>query len=60
MKTSLQCVTMPVNKRPAFVSRDASSIVTFRNPEGVYPRLFKVAPMSFFNHSSKPSVKKVY
>ena len=47
MKTSLQCVTMPADKRPMFVCRDASGIVTFRNPEGVYPRLFKVAPIRF-------------
>ena len=58
MKTSLQCVTMPADKRPAFFGRDASGIVTFRNPEGIYPRFFKVAPMSFFN-PSKSSVKKV-
>ena len=59
MKTSLQCVTMPADKHPTFVSHSTSGVVTFRNPEGIYPRFFKVAPMSFFNHS-KPSVKKVY
>jgi len=59
MKTSLQCVTMPVDKRPVFIRRDASGVVTFRNPEGIYPRFFKIVPMSFFN-PSKPSVKKVY
>ena len=32
MKTSLQCVTMPADKRPIFDHRDASGIVTFRNP----------------------------
>ena len=48
MKTSLQCVTMPADKRPVFISRDSSGIVTFRNPEGVYPRFFKVAPIRFF------------
>ena len=47
MKTFLQCVTMPADKRPKFVSHDASSVVTFMNPEGVYPRLFKVAPIRF-------------
>ena len=59
MKTSLQCVTMPTDKHPTFVSRDTSGVVTFRNPEGIYPRFFRIAPMSFFN-PSKPSVKKVY
>ena len=49
MKTSLQCVTVPADKRASFVSRDASGVVTFRNPEGVYPRLFKVAPIRFLN-----------
>ena len=61
MKTSLQCVAMPVDKRPIPVGRDASGIVTFRNPEGVYPRLFKVAPFWFFEperYSSKQ--KKVF
>lgn len=48
MKTSLQCVTMPADKRPMFVCRDSSGVVTFRIPEGVYPRLFKVAPIRFF------------
>ena len=61
MKTSHQCVTMPADKRPVFISRDASGVVTLRNPEGIYPRFFKVVSMSFFN-PSKPSasVKKVY
>ena len=48
MKTSLQCVTMPVDKRPVLIGRDASGTVTFRNPEGVYPRLFKIASIRFF------------
>ncbi len=56
MKTSLQYVTMPADKHPTFVSRDDSGIVTFRNPDGIYPRFFRIAPMSFFNHS----IKKVY
>ena len=59
MKTSLQCVAMPVDKRPVFYGRDASGIVTFRNPEGIYPRFFKVVPMRFFDHD-EPSIKKVY
>ena len=58
MKTSLQCVTMPVDKRPVPINRDASSIVTFRNPEGVYPRLFKVAPIWFFEPERYPSKQK--
>ena len=59
MKTSRQCVTMPADKRPMFVSRDNSGVVTFRNPDGIYPRFFRIAPMSFFN-PSKSSVKKIY
>jgi len=46
MKTSLQSAT--TTERPTFVNRDASGIVTFRNPDGVYPRLFKVAPIWLF------------
>ena len=58
MKTSLQCVTMPADKRPIFDHRDASGIVTFRNPEGVYPRLFKVAPIRFFEPERYSSTKQ--
>ena len=58
MKTSLQCVTMPADNRPVFISRDASDIVTFRNPEGVYPRLFKVAPIWFFEPERYSSTKQ--
>ena len=58
MKTSLQCVTMPADKRPMFVGRDASGIVTFRNPEEVYPRLFKVVPIWFFEPERYPSKQK--
>ena len=58
MKTSLQCVTMPADKRPMFVCRDASGIVTFRNPERVYPRLFKVAPIWFFEPERYSSTKQ--
>ena len=58
MKTSRQYVTMPVNMRPMFVNRDASGVVTFRNPEGVYPRLFKVAPIWFFEPERYPSKQK--
>ena len=58
MKTSLQCVTMPADKRPMFVYRDASGIVTFRNPEGVYPRLFKVALIWFFEPERYSSTKQ--
>ena len=59
MKTSRQCVTIPADKRPTFVSRNSLGVVTFRNPDGIYPRFFRIAPMSFFNFS-KPSIKKVY
>ena len=58
MKTSLQCVTMSADKRPMFVCRDASGIVTFKNPEGVYPRLFKVAPIWFFEPERYSSTKQ--
>ena len=58
MKTSLQCVTMPADKRQKFVSRDASGVVTFRNPDGVYPRLFKVAPIWFFEPERYSSTKQ--
>ena len=58
MKTSLQCVTMPADKRPAFIGRDASGVVTFRNPDGVYPRLFKVTPIWFFEPERYPSKQK--
>ena len=59
MKTFSQSAT--TTEHPTFVSKDASGIVTFRNPEGVYPRLFKVAPIRFFEperYSSKQ--KKVF
>ena len=59
MKTSLQCVTMPADKHPVFVSRDSLGVVTFRNPEGIYPRFFKVVPMRFFD-PDELSIKKVY
>ena len=58
MKTSLQCVTMSADKRPMFACRDASGVVTFRNPEGVYPRLFKVAPIWFFEPERYSSTKQ--
>ena len=38
MKTFSQSAT--TTERPIFVSKDASGVVTFMNPEGVYPRLF--------------------
>lgn len=58
MKTSLQCVTMPADKRLMFVCRDSSGIVTFRNPEEFYPRLFKVAPIWFFEPEKYSSTKQ--
>ena len=58
MKTYLQCVTIPADKRPMCVCRDASGVVTFRNPEGVYPKLFKVAPIWFFEPERLTSKQK--
>ena len=31
-----------------FVSKDASGVVTCRNPKGIYPETFKIAPIWFF------------
>ena len=56
MKTFSQSAT--TTERPVLISRDASVVVTFRNPEGVYPRLFKVAPIRFFEPERYSSTKQ--
>ena len=58
MKTSLQCVTMPADKRPMFVCRDASGVVTFKNPKGIYPETFKIATIWFFEPERLTSKQK--
>ena len=46
MKTFSQSAT--TTECPTFVSKDASGVVTFRNPKGIYPETFKIAPIWFF------------
>ena len=56
MKTFSQSAT--TTERPVLVSKDASGVVTFRNPKGIYPRLFKVAPIWFFEPERLTSKQK--
>ena len=46
MKTFSQSAT--TTERPVFIARDASGVVTCRNPKGIYPETFKIAPIWFF------------
>ena len=46
MKTFSQSAT--TSERPVFVTSNASGVVTCRNPNGVYPEAFKIAPIWFF------------
>ena len=46
MKTFSQSAT--TTEHPTFVSKDASGVVTCRNPKEIYPETFKIAPIWFF------------
>ena len=56
MKTFSQSAT--TTERPVLVSKDASGVVTFRNPKGIYPETFKIAPIWFFEPERLTSKQK--
>ena len=56
MKTFSQSAT--TTERPTFVSKDASGVVTFRNPKRIYPETFKIAPIWFFEPERLTSKQK--
>ena len=59
MKTFSQSAT--TTEHPTFVSKDASGVVTFRNPKGIYQETFKIASIWFFEpERSTFKQKKVF
>jgi hypothetical protein len=59
MKTFSQSAT--TTEHPTFVSKDALGVVTCRNPKGIYPETFKIAPIWFFEpERSTFKQKKVF
>ena len=56
MKTFSQSAT--TTERQTFVSKDASGVVTFKNPKGIYPETFKIATIWFFEPERLTSKQK--
>ena len=56
MKTFSQSAT--TTERPVLVERDASGVVTFKNPKGIYPETFKIATIWFFEPERLTSKQK--